>query len=289
MRYRKEDETNKDDFRGSNQPDYSESDENNKLNDQIPLERKIEPDFVGRPQRWYLGSTFRVFPNQKSYRRLWDLQKETLYDCQGKRISLEMVIGGLSEFFPVKIIDDAVQHLLSLEGKLPSEDSLIVVIIATIEAILRPRQLLITHKTLDDINRKLGLRITKREVNKIRFQICKKIPHLRSRDPHKCSNQIMVRLASQIIMEYALDPLEKRWAVKEIFRLAQEMLNTQFYPSCPEVYGYGLAILVVNTLNKANERSRCRIYSKDPAFRKKVSMAMFRLKKRFDLSGLVDN
>ncbi|MFX0012643.1 MAG: hypothetical protein ACFE9R_20190, partial [Candidatus Hermodarchaeota archaeon] len=85
MRYRKEDETNKDYFQESNEPDCSESDENNELDDKIPLERKLEPDFVGRPQRWYLGSTFRAFPDQKNYRRLWNLQKETLYDCQGKR------------------------------------------------------------------------------------------------------------------------------------------------------------------------------------------------------------
>ncbi|MFX1535469.1 MAG: hypothetical protein ACFFDI_14685 [Promethearchaeota archaeon] len=278
-------------FSNPNSPFNSSSEETERnIADRLAVGRITNPDcYIGRPQRWYLGSTFRTLPGEKNYRRLWNLQRDTLYNCQGKRLNLEQVIGALSEFFPIPIIDDAVQILLFLEGKLPAEDSLIVHILAAIESILRLRQLLITNKTLDDINRKLALRITKREVNKARFQICQKFPRVRPRDPHKCTNQIMQRLASQIVMDYTFDPSEKRWAVKETIRLAKEMLNTQFYPSCPEVYGYALAILVVNTLNKAKRRPRCRIHSKDPAFRKKVSMAMFRLKKRFDLNGLLDN
>ncbi|MFX0061930.1 MAG: hypothetical protein ACFFC7_07050 [Candidatus Hermodarchaeota archaeon] len=98
----------------------------------------------------------------------------------------------------------------------------------------------------------------------------------------------MRRIASDIIVKHALNPYEKKWAVQNTIALAQSMLDNQFYPSCPEIYGNALALLVINTLRKFKDLPRCRIPSQDPDFRKRVSMAMLRLKKRFDLNNIID-
>ncbi|MFX1251876.1 MAG: hypothetical protein ACFFCZ_09730 [Promethearchaeota archaeon] len=258
--------------------------------DRLAVERIIDPDrFVGRPQRWYLGSTFHATPDQKFYHRLSNLQRNALNACQGKRLSWELVVGALSKFFPVSTIDNAVKILLSIDGKMPHQEELVVHILGAIECILRLRHILIPHSTIEDINRYLDLKITKGDVSKIRFQLCQKLPHLRVPNPHKSTNFIMRRIASDIIVKHMLNPYEKKWAVQNTIALAQSMLDDQFYPSCPEIYGNALALLVINTLRKFKDLPRCRIPSQDPDFRKKVSMAMLRLKKRFDLNNIIDN
>ncbi|MFX0010431.1 MAG: hypothetical protein ACFE9R_08965 [Candidatus Hermodarchaeota archaeon] len=257
------------------------SNEDNPHDDtQFDSERSINPEerYFGRPERCFLGSSFHT-SNHDLYDRLAKLQRRILHHSEAKRLKWESVIGALSKFFGVPILDQAVSLLLKRKKKLPPKPDLAIHLLAVVDCILRSRYLLITHETLADINHSLGLRITKKALNKVRFRISKDLPLMRPQDPHKCTNHLLRRVAIRVLEHYPLKPADKRWAIQEIIRLAQHLLDDQYYPGCPEVYGYALALLVVNHLHQLHHLPRCRIPSTDPYFRKQVSMAMLRLKK----------
>lgn len=254
--------------------------------DDFYTNRKIEDiRFLGRPDRWYLGSIFTASSTQGSYHRLSNLQRNVNSDSQGKRVGWERHIGTLSEFFPIKIVDEALRTVLSYDSKLNSDETLLVYLLGAIDALLRIRNhSIIPHETYETINRVLMVNISEGEVKKARYQLCQKIAELRIRNPQHTSNMIMRRIASTIVADHMLlTPEEKRWALRKTIEMTKQMLDDQFYPNCPEAYGYGLALLVINTLHKAKNLPRCRIPSSDPHFRKKVSTAMLRFKKRFNL------
>jgi hypothetical protein len=236
-----------------------------------------EDVYLGRPERWFLGSIFRA--ENPFFDRLAKLQSHTLYKSETKRISWEQVIGPLSKFFPAPTLDQAVQLLLTLEGKMPSKDELVLYLLGAIDGLLRSRHLLIPHETLLELNQLLALTLTRRSLNKFRFQLCKRIPALRPRDPHKRTNRIMQRIAIRVLEKQPFTPVDKRWALQRILHFAQRLVAVKYYPGCPEVYGYALALLLCNVLRKVQGLPRCRIPSPDPKFRKQVSQAMLHLKK----------
>ncbi|MFX0172796.1 MAG: hypothetical protein ACFE9L_12840 [Candidatus Hodarchaeota archaeon] len=222
----------------------------------------------GRPIWWYAGSYFKG--QTASEKRLETLQRqiqqqnEEKLSYKGKK--LQSLIGPLSQWFPIPLLDQAAKDVLQYAlDQVYGNKNLFLCFLGALECQLRSKGMTIRWQILTEINELFQVKIEKKDYLKwyIYFKHHTKTATLDSYN-------IIQRIAIQELARRSLDPEVKRKSLSLLNDIIRILKTKNIIIKDYEVYGLALIRYVLD--------ERGRIQNIPRPYRKKVTKALNRLK-----------
>ncbi|MFX1535571.1 MAG: hypothetical protein ACFFDI_15205 [Promethearchaeota archaeon] len=234
----------------------------------------INVDTVGRPVWWFNGSFF--VPNSPHQKRLATLQQQALTRDEkvlsNKGRKLHRMIGTLSKWFPINILDEIANQLLIQEQPLPANSALLALILGYLEALLRQKQLTIRWTVLKEINETFNVTLRKTDYVRYVFQARKflKIPPF---DNYAIVKRLVV---TKIAAKTTLSGETKKIALRQTVEIMNYLKNKRFIFKDAEIMAVAVTRLILNEAGPIDI---------EPDLKKAVSRLVYRLRQELLNTG----
>ncbi len=222
----------------------------------------------GRPIWWYAGSYFRG--QTASEKRLETLQRQIQQQNEEKLSykakKLQSLIGPLSQWFPIPLLDQAAKDVL-LYGldQVYGNKNLLLCFLGALECQLRSKGMTIRWQILTEVNELFQVNVEKKDY----LKWCIYFKH-HTQTAMLDSYIIIQRIAIQELARRSLDPEVKRKSLSLLSDITRILKAKNIIIKDYEVYGLALIRYVLD--------ERGRIQNIPQPYRKKVTKALNRLK-----------
>ncbi|MFX0090198.1 MAG: hypothetical protein ACFFBD_00440 [Candidatus Hodarchaeota archaeon] len=206
-------------------------------------EEPVRLESIGRPAWWFNGSLF--VPKTQDQRRLATLQyqittkHEKILSSRATRI--QQLIGLLSEWFPVPVLDAIGKEILLDTDLRQSKDELVIHFLGALEAALRQRYNTIRWAVLQEINKATEQSLTKKDIYKYMF-------YTRQRKKERAPDTLRI-VQHLTIEELTKEPLsieQKRTIVCQVIQAVKILRSKNFICKDPEVAAWALKRILLN-------------------------------------------
>ncbi len=242
-----------------------------------------------KPYRWKLGSEIGSVPlsqqSSQNYNKLKTIHKRLTSianHMDSKTLQRNLHFASLlQQWFPESLIDQAISELHSTDpSKVMTDEKAVGRILGYIEALLRASCRTIPWKTIEEINRGLGYRISKNMVAAAKFRAvqCGAFKDFyQNRDSSETFDVVRFQIVS-LITKLDIDACKKRQILELSQRLCKALEKKRQIPKDPEIYGMAIVELSCKKILKKRWLMTCQ--GEGEKLKKKVSTAMHYIKKQ---------
>ncbi|MFX1253510.1 MAG: hypothetical protein ACFFCZ_18010 [Promethearchaeota archaeon] len=197
----------------------------------------VDSDTIGRPNWWFIGSSF--IPKTNQDQRLASLQYQTLVRfnpiLSERAQRIRRYISTLSQWFPVPVLDEIGKEILLETDIRQNDKDLLAHLLGALEATLRQKHCTIRWSILQEINQTTEQQLQKKDIYKWMF-------FTRQRKKERMSDTLRVvqHLTVEAILGEPIPSEQKRQLCLKVVQAIKMLRVKGFICKDPEVASWAL-------------------------------------------------